>query len=608
MLGKRRGLPFGAPARGVALQIQLNRSRILGYLLSASILLVAGSSALQVSGGLPLAPSAGLLACVAGAAYGLRRLGRDAAAATVFIVGSYVILAWYCSGRAGSPNGLANGAAYSLLLYPFLVWATSPVRWQRLATIGVVCATLLGLYLLGQPADQGFSVPDEVFALSLLRCYFTVAMILVVLHSFETAIDASIQRAGEAAGSPQSLDETLRHRTVELERAVAAQAETEKELRSSQSHYRHLFTNAFDGIVVFDWEQQQPIDINETLSRRLGYTPARMLTAHPVELSPEFQADGRPSAEVGREISSLLQTVDSARYPWRHVTSTGELVDFDVHTFCIDGSRRTRVSMLRDVTEQKRAERGLVQANKELRDFGHAASHDLKEPLRTMSNFAQLLERRYGASLDDRGRQYVRFITDAGRRGTQLVDDLLKYAETGTNEVDLVPVDLAEVGIQVKATVDARLREEGAVLTIGPLPTVTLTPTWGQQLLQNLISNALKFKRPGVTPRVTVSARETTCHHEVAVRDNGIGISEENLDRVFGIFTRLVLRDEYEGSGIGLALCRRIMQRAGGDIRVSSVLGEGTTFTLVFPKVAGVGVRPASGSGVTEHEQVLAKA
>ena len=579
-------LAFGAPSRDADEVAEVCRRATLAYLLPATLALTLFYLGIHVYRGAAVSPLAAFLLCVCGVSYVAHRAGRFGLSATVFMGGAYLSGTAYCLGLGGSPNGLANGSAYTLALYPLFVWVCTATRWQRLAGVGLTVACLTGVYAAGQPAHQGFELPEAAFALAYVRALFLLTVSLGIAYSFDLAVERSHGRLEEALAGQGELNRVLNLKAAELEAARDAQARAAHDARVSQARYRHIFENAFDGIVLYDAVHDEPIEVNQTLAEKLGYTPEELLGVRPDEVSPAFQRDGRPTAEAGAEVRALMQANRSCRYPWRHETASGEVLDFEIHTFFLDEARGMWVSMLRDVTEQLRAEDALQAANRELRTFSHAASHDLKEPLRTMSNFARLLERRYGDRLDENGREYLGFVTDAAKRGTALVNDLLRYAEAGTDEVSLERVDLGDVGRLVHGTVEALLAGAGARLDIGDLPTVTATSTWAQQLLQNLVSNALKFSRPGVPPVVAVSARETPTHHEVAVADNGIGIAEADLERVFGVFQRLVGRDRYEGSGIGLALCRRIMRRLGGHIRVASTLGEGTTFTLVFPKAA----------------------
>ena len=576
-----RLLPFGAPSRGAEEIARLCQRAILRYLLPASVALIAVYVGLYAYEGSGATPFALFLLCVCGVSFAVRRLERYGTGAFVFLSGSFVCLTAYGLGLAGDPNGLAGGSGYTLCLYPLFAWVCSTARWQRFAAIGAAVLGLTAMFVAGQEAGQHFALPSAVFTLAYVRALFLIAASLGIAYGFDIAIDRSHTRLQEALQRERELNEALDRRATRL----GAESEGhERAAAVAQAGYRYLFENAFDGIVVFDDARDEPVEVNRSLAARLGYEPDDLLGAAFRHVSPAVQRDGRRTELVRAEIRARIDANGSYRYPWRHETATGEAVDFEILTFRTDEMRGLRLSMLRDVTEQLRAEEALHAANRELRSFAHAASHDLKEPLRTMSTFAGLLGRRYGTRLDEPARDYLRFIAEAAARGRTLVDDLLEYAEAGTDEVSLRRVDLADTGAKVRGTVEARLREEGAVLEIGPLPTVVATPTWAQQLLQNLISNALKFKRPGVAPVVTVRCEETAAGYEVAVADNGIGIAEADLSRVFGVFERLVGRDQYEGSGIGLALCHRIMQRVGGSIRVASELGVGTTFTLTFPR------------------------
>lgn len=587
----RRRLRFGEASRGAGSRIAGTRETVLAIALPFTAVLMAIYAITTVAQGGEVPVIIIWMASICGACCLLRRY-HQAYAIWAFLGGSFLSLVVYTAGFTGAANGLASGSAHTLCLYPLLVWTVSCRRGERLATTGLVALVLAGLYAVGQPATQAFAVPTEVMQLSLLRCYVMVGFSLAIAYGFDLSINASTQRYEDALAKQSELYEDLEGKAAELEKSTAALSATHERLRTSESHYRELFDNAFDGIVVFDGVRDCAVEVNPTLAKRLGYTAKELMEAHPVDISPEYQANGRASTDARKETAASILVQPSYSYPWRHLTRTGEPVDFEIHTFWLNGNNEFRISVLRDVTEQKRAEAALQLANRELLHFTHAASHDLKEPLRTMANFAKLLERRYASHLDLTGREYIGFITDAGERGTRLVSDLLRYAEAGTDEVELESVDLGATGRQVLATLDARLRDEGAELTIGLLPHVRLTETWAQQLLQNIISNALKFRRPGVVSRVEVRSAETPTAYEVAISDNGIGIAEESLPRVFAVFTRLVARDQYEGSGIGLALCRRIMERAGGGIRVESVLGEGTTFTLSFPKEAAFAKTP----------------
>jgi signal transduction histidine kinase len=222
-------------------------------------------------------------------------------------------------------------------------------------------------------------------------------------------------------------------------------------------------------------------------------------------------------------------------------------------------------------------------ANEELAQYAYLASHDLQEPLRMVTNYLQLIERRYADVLDDDGRQFMHFAVDGAVRMKRLTNDLLLYSSVSTKA--LVPA-LTSAGAAFEAArknLELAIVESGAEVTSDPLPTVWMDEGQLVQLLQNLIANALKFRRQEEPPRVHLSAEQDGDVVRFSLRDNGIGIDSKYADRVFGVFQRLHRSDVIPGSGIGLALCRKIVQRHGGRIWFDSVVGEGTTFSWTVP-------------------------
>jgi PAS domain S-box-containing protein len=251
------------------------------------------------------------------------------------------------------------------------------------------------------------------------------------------------------------------------------------------------------------------------------------------------------------------------------------------------------VVVVRDVTERKDANRrllvaydGLARANADLEQFGYAASHDLSEPLRTISGFAQLLERRYHDRLGADAAGYIRFIVDGVAQMQSLIDDVLSYSRAGGQALERAEVDCNVLVEDAITSLGGALQETGAVVEVGPLPTVGADGDRLVQVFQNLVSNALKFR--GDEPvTVEVSAARDNGAWRFSVRDNGIGVAPEFRDRIFDVFQRLHTRDEYPGTGIGLALCRRIVEQHGGRIWCEPGPEGGTTFAFTVPDVAG---------------------
>lgn len=225
----------------------------------------------------------------------------------------------------------------------------------------------------------------------------------------------------------------------------------------------------------------------------------------------------------------------------------------------------------------------LGRSNAELEQFAYVASHDLQAPLRSISSFSQLLVRNERENLSEDGQEFLDLISESVAQMRNLIMDLLAFSRVQRDEITNAPVPLAEVLADVRSRLRAALDEDGAQIHVGEMPTVAGHSGQLTQLFQNLVGNGLKFCREGVPPVVDVSARRAGTNAVISVRDNGIGIAPEHHQRVFEMFKRLHTQDEYEGTGIGLALCRKIVDRHNGDLALESTVGEGTTFVVTLP-------------------------
>ncbi|WP_051732231.1 sensor histidine kinase [Kitasatospora phosalacinea] len=252
----------------------------------------------------------------------------------------------------------------------------------------------------------------------------------------------------------------------------------------------------------------------------------------------------------------------------------------------VEGMRRRLAEQLAlaDLTREQLDEQAadLRRSNTELEQFAYVASHDLQEPLRKVASFCQLLQRRYAAQLDDRANQYIGFAVDGANRMQTLINDLLAFSRVGRLHRQYVPVDLEKVFAATRDALAIAIEETGAEITADPLPTLPGDATQLGMLLQNLVSNALKFRAPDRPPRIALTARRTGEHWELAVTDNGIGINPEFAERIFVIFQRLHTREEYPGNGIGLAMCKKITEFHGGTIRVDTAHTGGTRVVLTL--------------------------
>ncbi len=251
--------------------------------------------------------------------------------------------------------------------------------------------------------------------------------------------------------------------------------------------------------------------------------------------------------------------------------------------------RRLNAALQDEIATRQRYAAELERSNRDLEQFAYIVSHDLRAPLRMIKGFLGLLQRQYQGQLDDKADEYINFAVEGAENMGTLIEALLGYARVDSQGQDPVPTDANATLDATLRTLQFRIEAADATVTYDPLPTVLVDPTQLGQLFQNLIANALKFHRPDVPPHITVAAERAEDAANPAwifsVQDNGIGIPQDQQARIFGIFQRLHTCKEYEGTGIGLAVCKKIVERHGGRIWVESEVGEGTTFYFTLPAV-----------------------
>jgi PAS domain S-box-containing protein len=442
-----------------------------------------------------------------------------------------------------TPLGVAAAVPYVAVIL-FSLWLPKR-RHTVLAGIAVSILTILGM-LLSPPPVVKFVVVLINRSLSLFAIWAAVIFVSKYKHSLEV-------------------------------------------ISESETRFRSLFESAMEGIVVFD-KSERIVMLNPRAEQIFGYRGEELLGERIEILFPEcFRDSVKCGANFYEGSRPLKMGQGFDLFPVEVSLSHFEMKD---ETFAI--------ALITDVTEQKRAmdeikraniklkkyAMELKRSNQELEQFAYVASHDLQEPLRMVSSFTQLLAKRYRDKLDDDANEFISYTVEGANRMQRLINDLLNYSRIQTRGKPFVETDCEEILGQVRANLQVAIEKSRALMTSDFLPTVMADPTQMMQLFQNLIDNAIKFsgKEP---PRVHISAEKRDNEWVFSVSDNGIGIDPRFNERIFVIFQRLHEREKYPGTGIGLALCMRIVDRHGGRIWVESEPGKGSTFYFTIPAKGG---------------------
>ena len=356
-------------------------------------------------------------------------------------------------------------------------------------------------------------------------------------------------------------------------------------------------------MVVYD-EDDRIVFYNPAAAEILGVSREALSTG--VRTWDPLDGEGRPIAEHERPVAITARSGE----PCVGVdiglrTAAGDVRWTTVSTRALHeepgpSGRYSVVAAFTDITERRLAQQALERTNAELAQFAYVASHDLSEPLRMVSSYLQLLRRRYHGQIDEDADEFIDFAVEGANRMRALIEDLLAYSRAGRG-AEPRPMDLGHVMADVLSSLAAAVADARAQVSVGPMPMVLGDRLSLAQLLQNLVANALKF-RSGPSACVWIEAeREHDAMWRITVADDGIGIDPRHRDRVFKMFQRLHDREAFEGTGIGLAICRKIVERQGGEIWVDGREGGGSVFSFTLPAVpAPAAVEPATG----EHARI----
>ena len=384
----------------------------------------------------------------------------------------------------------------------------------------------------------------------------------------------------------------LRTRNERLQREIAERKRAEEALRESEERLR-LAMEAAD-VGTWRWDPSTNMDTRDAnFNRTLGLEP--VASTQPVEGFIEcVHAEDRPRVE--EMIDKALRERGAYHAEFRIVRPDGKVRWLsDRGEVICSGTDQIQymTGAVVDITERKRTEERLQslnaeleRSNRDLQDFTYTVSHDLQEPLRKIHTFGQFLMEDCGDRLPEEGRQHLRHMQDAALRMKELIQHLLALARVGTCGGELAAVASRQVLNTVVDTLSEKIREvEAEVAVENGLPIVMADEVQLRQVFQNLVGNALKFWSPGRPPRIVISGRAEGEEAVFSVADNGIGIENRFLDKIFGVFQRLHAREQYEGAGVGLALCEKIIRRHGGRIWAESELGKGSTFHFALRSV-----------------------
>jgi PAS domain S-box-containing protein len=382
------------------------------------------------------------------------------------------------------------------------------------------------------------------------------------------------------------LDELHVHQ-IELEMQNEELRRTQVELDASRARYFDLYDLAPVGYCTLN-EQGFILEANLTVANLLGVSRG-VVVKQPI--SRFIFKEDQDIYYLHRK--QLFETGEVRACEVRLVKSDGVAFWVRMETNIVrnaDGGPASRV-VLSDITGRKRAEealRGMMEdldrSNKDLQQFASIASHDLQEPLRMVGSYAQLLAKRYESRLDEKAKEYIAYVVEGAVRMQRLVNDLLTYSRVGTHGNPMEARDSHVILGEAIMNLAILIEESKAIVTVDALPIVCADASQLVQVFQNLLANAIKFRSEEI-PRIHVFARDAGHEWVFSVRDNGIGIDRQYAERIFVIFQRLHTREEYPGSGIGLAVCKRIVERHGGRIWLESEPGKGSTFFFTISKL-----------------------
>jgi PAS domain S-box-containing protein len=382
---------------------------------------------------------------------------------------------------------------------------------------------------------------------------------------------------------------------------ITQSIETQNALKQSEATFRSVFENAPMGIVLSETKGKFIKKINKRFVSMLGYLPNELDNKSIEEVTHPEDRD----IQLHLHNQTLTTNETTFALEKRYIRKDGSILWANTAVSVVkddDGHEYYDIVMIHDITKRKTMEltvqrknneldeknqqlQKYIDSNLQLESFAYIASHDLREPLRTINGFSKILLQKYSHDLDAIGIEYLTYITNAAQGMNQLIVDLLEYSRINYNENEIVEINIKNKIEKIIILNKATITQSNAQITCQNMPkSIKGNRTRIYQLFQNLILNAIKFRKPNIAPIIAITCQDKTNYWQFAITDNGIGIEKDYLEKIFLIFKKLHTKTEYDGSGIGLAICKKIVQQHGGDIWAESELGVGATFYFTLPK------------------------
>lgn len=401
------------------------------------------------------------------------------------------------------------------------------------------------------------------------------------LEELEKEIEQRKKAEAEIRKLNEELERRVHERTAELEKQIVERQKTETQLRQ-------VIESVPNAIIMSD-ENSHITLVNSLVEQMFGYHRDELIGQSVDILVPNRFRANHPQYQISFLHAPQTRAMGAGRDLYAR-TKSGNEIPVEIGLNPIQTSQGLQVlSAIVDITERKKIEekleahaRELARSNEELEQFAYVASHDLREPLRMISSYVQLLEQRYHNQLDQDAKDFIQFAVDGAERLQTLINDLLSFSRVGTRGKPFHPTNVQHVLDQVCKHLKFVIDDNKAQIKYQNLPTIMADETQLIQVFQNLISNAIKFQS-SVSPKIQIDAQQQQGYWQFSVSDNGIGIDPNFSERIFVIFQRLHTREEYSGTGIGLAVCKKIVERHGGRIWFEPSPPHGTRFLFTIP-------------------------